>query len=114
MSRSFDSRSLTTRPSMRISPAEISSSPASIRSSVLLPHPDGPTSTTNSPSTISMLTPCTTWVLPKLFLTLRNATDAMISHSTLYGAGRQARHHVALEGVIDGRRRQRVDQPGRH
>ena len=38
------------RPSMRISPAEISSSPAIMRSSVDLPQPEGPTSTTNSPS----------------------------------------------------------------
>ena len=32
------------------SPALIDSSPATMRSVVLLPHPDGPTSTTNSPS----------------------------------------------------------------
>src|SRR3546814_16522500 len=42
---------------MRISPAVISSSPATMRSSVDLPQPDGPTSTTSSPSAISRSTP---------------------------------------------------------
>ena len=40
-----------------IVPPEISSSPATMRSSVLLPQPDGPTMTMNSPSAISALTP---------------------------------------------------------
>jgi hypothetical protein len=42
---------------MAMSPPETSSSPATMRSSVLLPQPDGPTMTTNSPSAISALTP---------------------------------------------------------
>ena len=50
MSRSFGGRLLTTRSPIRISPAVIFSSPAIMRSSVDLPQPDGPTSTTNSPS----------------------------------------------------------------
>ena len=37
-------------PSMRIDPSSISSRPASIRSAVVFPHPEGPTMTTNSPS----------------------------------------------------------------
>ena len=37
---------------MQTSPAVISSSPAIMRSSVDLPQPDGPTKTTNSPSSI--------------------------------------------------------------
>ncbi len=53
MSRSFDSISLTTWPSMAIVPPLISSSPASMRSKVDLPQPDGPTSTVNSPSAMS-------------------------------------------------------------
>ena len=64
MSRSFGITSLTTRPPIRISPEEISSSPAIIRSSVDLPQPDGPTSTTNSPSAMSTLTPCITCTGP--------------------------------------------------
>ncbi|MNL62294.1 hypothetical protein D3C87_1863030 [compost metagenome] len=52
-SRSLAGMLLTTLPPIRISPPEISSSPAIIRSSVDLPQPEGPTSTTNSP--VSML-----------------------------------------------------------
>ena len=53
--RSRGSRSLTTRPSMRISPAVGSSKPAIMRSVVVLPQPDGPTNTTNSPSSMVKL-----------------------------------------------------------
>ena len=42
MSRSFGVRSLTIVSPIRISPSLISSSPASMRSAVDLPHPDGP------------------------------------------------------------------------
>jgi hypothetical protein len=42
--------SLTTRLPMAMSPPEISSSPATMRNSVDLPQPEGPTMTTNSPS----------------------------------------------------------------
>ena len=65
MSRSFDSMSFTTRPSMAMLPPLMSSSPASIRSSVDLPQPEGPTSTMNSPSAMSSEIPCRTRVLPK-------------------------------------------------
>src|SRR5512143_827113 len=114
MSRSFDSRSLTTRESIAIVPAVISSRPASIRSSVDLPQPDGPTSTTNSPSAMSNEMPWITFVEPKAFSTLRNDTEAIASPSGLHRAGGQAGHHVALERVVDRRRRKRVDEAGRH
>jgi hypothetical protein len=42
---------------MAISPPLISSSPATMRSKVDLPQPEGPTMTMNSPSRISALTP---------------------------------------------------------
>src|SRR6266540_1020051 len=38
---------------MKIAPASTSSSPASMRSAVVFPEPDGPTSTMNSPSSIA-------------------------------------------------------------
>src|SRR5262245_52608071 len=44
---------------MRISPVVTSSSPATMRSSVDLPQPDGPTSTRNSPSRTSSVTSLT-------------------------------------------------------
>ena len=61
MSRSAGSSLLTTRPPMSISPPVISSSPATMRSSVLLPQPLGPTMTMNSPSGMSALTPWITF-----------------------------------------------------
>src|SRR5689334_2756481 len=62
MSRSLGGRSLTTRSPIEISPAVISSRPATIRSVVVLPHPDGPTNTMNSLSRMvrfTSLTACT-------------------------------------------------------
>ena len=64
MSRSFGATSLTTRPSMLNVPPLIDSSPATMRSKVVLPQPDGPTSTSSSPSAISKLASATpTWPL---------------------------------------------------
>ena len=42
MSRSFGERALTTRSPIETVPPEIVSSPATIRSAVVLPQPDGP------------------------------------------------------------------------
>ncbi len=47
-----------------------------MRSSVDLPHPEGPTSTQNSPSAISMSTPRITGVDPKRLYTARMLTAA--------------------------------------
>src|SRR5450432_548371 len=124
MSRSFDSTSLTTLLSIAMVPALISSSPASMRSSVDLPQPEGPTSTMNSPSLMSKPMPWMTLVLPKLFSMFWNDTDAIVDvreklsganrESALDRAGGQATDHVALEGVIDRRRRQGVDHADGH
>ena len=83
MSRSFGGTSLTTRSPMRISPAVMFSSPAIMRSSVDLPQPDGPTSTTNSPSAMSISTPWMTSVAPKA---LRDVADCDRRHSFLPAA----------------------------
>ena len=64
MSRSFGATSFTTRSPMAIVPSLISSSPATIRSVVLLPQPDGPTSTTNSWSAMERLMRSTARTLP--------------------------------------------------
>src|SRR5688572_2638114 len=111
MSRSFESRSFTTRPSIAIFPPVMSSRPASMRSSVDLPQPEGPTSTMNSPSAMSSEIPWRTLVLPKSFLISVKATEANLC---LYRAGGEAGNHVPPERVIDRRRRQRIDQPRRH
>src|SRR4051794_3798377 len=78
MSRSFGATLFTTRPPMAISPAVIFSSPAIMRSSVDLPQPEGPTRMTNSPSSISTLTPCSTSVEPNALRTFRIETVAMV------------------------------------
>ena len=77
MSRSFGGTSLTRLVPMRISPELISSRPAIIRRSVDLPQPDGPTRTVNEPSAMSMSTPWSTAVSPKLFFTDWIVTLAM-------------------------------------
>src|SRR5262249_31972129 len=77
--RSRGSRSFTTRPSMRISPAVGSSKPAIIRSVVVLPHPDGPTSTTNSPSSIAQLRFFTAPIPPKVLFRLTSSIRPSLS-----------------------------------
>ena len=53
MSRSFEGTWFTTRSPILTVPAVMLSSPATIRRAVVFPHPDGPTSTMNSPSSTS-------------------------------------------------------------
>ncbi len=57
MSRSLGARLLTTRFPILIFPSPIDSRPAIIHNSVDLPHPDGPTKVTNSPSAMEIDTP---------------------------------------------------------
>src|SRR6478609_3885260 len=78
MSRSFGDTSLTTRPPIDTVPSEMSSSPATIRSAVVLPQPDGPTSTRNSPSLIPSVRSNTAWTpLSYTLSTSSNATSAI-------------------------------------
>src|SRR5712692_11550134 len=64
--------SLTHRPSKTTSPASGRSKPAIIRSVVVLPHPDPPTTDTNSPCAISSDSPSTARAGPKHFVTPRS------------------------------------------
>src|SRR3954470_6807814 len=75
MSRSFGWTLLTTRSPIEIVPEVMFSRPASIRNKVDLPQPEGPTSTTNSPSSIGIDTPCKTSKLPNDLRTSRICTD---------------------------------------
>src|SRR5690349_5683119 len=75
MSRSLGWTLLTTRSPIEIVPEVIFSRPASIRSRVDLPQPEGPTSTTNSPSSIGIDTPCRTSKVPNDLRTSRIWTD---------------------------------------
>ncbi len=79
MSRSFGGRSLTTRSPMEISPEVISSSPATIRSVVVLPHPEGPTSTMNSLSRMVRFTSLTACTSSYFLLRSFNITCAMVA-----------------------------------
>ncbi len=60
MSRSIGASSLTTFSLIRTLPEVMLSSPATMRRVVVLPQREGPTSTTNSLSRISILTSLTT------------------------------------------------------
>src|ERR1700753_2278681 len=77
MSRALGGTSLTMRSPMRISPELALSRPAIMRRSVDLPQPEGPTSTTNSPSAISIETPRTTSTGPKDLRSSRISMDAI-------------------------------------
>src|ERR1700743_2554452 len=75
MSRSLGWMLLTTRSPIEIVPEVMFSRPASIRSRVDLPQPEGPTSTTKAPSSIGIVTPCKTSKPPNDFRTSRICTD---------------------------------------
>src|SRR5450756_820810 len=77
MSRSFGCTLFTTRLPIEMVPEVMFSSPASIRNSVDLPQPDGPTSTTKAPSSIGTVTPCRTSNPPNDFRTSLICTDAI-------------------------------------
>src|SRR4026208_659294 len=128
MSRSFGGRSLTTRSPIEISPAVISSRPATMRRVVVLPQPDGPTKTMNSLSRIvrfTSLTACTSSYF--LLRSLRTTCAIGFSPSNrfsgvgcpgrlaspLHGAG-EAGDVVLHEERIDDGDRDRAQQRPRH
>src|SRR5712691_8323598 len=78
MSRSLGSTPLMTRPSIATVPALTASSQATMRKRVDLPQPDGPTTTTSSPSPTAQLTPCTTSRAPYDLRTPSSVTVAMV------------------------------------
>src|SRR6188768_3654078 len=102
MSRSLGGTSLTTRSPMRSVPALISSRPAIIRRLVVLPQPDGPTRTMNSPSPISRLRSFTAWKSPYIFWTFSNVTVAMAQPPR--PAILREPMHPAAEADVDGLR----------
>src|SRR5580704_6380866 len=114
MSRSRGGTSFTTSPPIQISPEVISSSPAIMRSVVDLPQPDGPTSTTNSSSSISRSMPFTAWTLPSnALVTLRIETCAILA-LPLRCTSRQAGDIVIHQERIHQYRRRRTDHAAGH
>src|ERR1700722_10681971 len=82
-----------------------------MRSVVLLPHPDGPTSTMNSRSAMSRSMPWTAGVLSNVLTMFRRATCAMFL--PLGRAGGQAGNVIVHQESIDDQRRGRSEQrPG--
>src|SRR5438105_14856788 len=108
MSRCLGGRSFTTRSPMRMSPEEISSSPAVMRSAVVFPEPDGPTRTRNSPSATSRLSRSTASVPSgKLFETSANWIDAisLARYAQIYAKSRLRASEARRIGL-------RVDETG--
>src|SRR5215831_5129174 len=101
MSRSLGWTLLTTRSPIEIVPDVMFSSPASIRNKVDLPQPEGPTSTTNAPSSIGIVTPCKTSKPPNDFRTSRICTDDMeFPPESACGRRQTSRQPIDLTGVI--------------
>ena len=88
--RRFGGTSAMSSPSIRIRPALARSKPASMRKSVVLPQPDGPSSAKNSFGRISSDTSSTATTLPK----------RLVTPSMLHDRGRA---HAALSAVWVGR-----------
>src|SRR5688500_13827115 len=115
MSRSLGDSVLTTRLPMRSTPLVMSSRPATMRSAVLLPQPDGPTRTRNSPSVISRSRSFTAWNPFSYFLLIfSRMTSAMVSSRLVAGAdsaldraGGQPADDVALQELEQRHRRDR-------
>ena len=76
------------------------SSPAIMRSSVDLPQPEGPTSTVNEPSGMSMSTPCSTSTSPKRFFTDRIVTLAMRHDPSTARVHRQTPRTIRARAAI--------------
>src|SRR5712692_9168765 len=111
MSRSIGGSSLTTVSPIRTWPEVIDSSPATMRRVVVLPQPDGPTSTTNSLSRTSRFTSFTTCTSSNFLFKRRIKTCAIAS--ALHGAG-DAGDVMLDEKRVDERDRDRAQQCTRH
>src|SRR5580765_7360619 len=109
MSRCCGATLLTTRSPTRIRPSDTFSSPASMRRAVVLPQPDGPTSTMNSPSATSSRRSLTAAASPKVFVTWSYVTLAMSSGLPRWGL-RQCEMGGNQERVGDRQGQERQDR----
>src|ERR1035438_4145312 len=111
MSRSRGGRSLTTRSPISMSPLVTDSSPAIIRSAVVLPQPDGPTRHMNSPWATSRLTESSESApLPAYCLVSSLRVTLDIGPHSFDGTREDASDEVTLEGEEDNQR----DEDGHH
>src|SRR3984957_16968520 len=123
ISRSLDAILLTKRSPMRRFPDVISSRPASMRSAVVLPQPEGPTRTMNSPSaTCSDRSSTARMSSPKILVTPSKVISAIrgcsllstLSRCSSVDAHGQSLDEVTLETEIDEHRRQGADERAGH
>src|ERR1051326_370006 len=118
MSRSFGSRSLTRRSPMKMSPEVSSTSPATRLRVVVLPQPDGPTSATNSPSSIVSERLSTARKGPYVFMTLSSFTRAMKALLArllcLYRSLGEGTHEIALQNQEQHHHGHAHDERGGH
>src|SRR6266702_4921278 len=114
MSRSFGATPFIARPPIAIEPSLGSSRPAIMLSKVDLPQPEGPTRTTNSPSSISRSMSLSTSSAPNLLQNLRIVKAAM--PHLLHSASRQPAHKITSTHHVDeqGRRRRDKDRSALH
>src|SRR5262245_50597336 len=85
--------------------------PASMNRLVDLPHPDGPSSATNSPSSITRLRSGITSTSPKRLTTFSNSIRA-IAASAFHAADRHL-HEVALRGGVEDEARHEIEDANR-
>src|SRR6266545_1585959 len=91
--------SLTTCPPMRTSPSVGCSSPAMVRSRVVLPHPDGPRRARYSPSSVARSTPSTAWTRPPS----NTLTSFLTSTTTVTGRPSRAADQAAGAPLLEDR-----------
>src|SRR4029453_1316740 len=110
MSRSRGRTLLTSRSPMWIAPPLRGSSPASMRSAVDLPDPDGPTSTSSSPSAMSRLRRSTAATsVPSYVRVASSYLTSVMADSSLDRTHGEATDHALLgdpSGEHDGDARQ--------
>src|SRR4051812_9384608 len=90
-------RVVASRPPMSTRPASTFSRPARQRSSVVLPQPDGPSSTTKSPSATSRSTSSTAVTLPKVLRIAWKRTSAIYFSTLLLQHPSPHREQVATD-----------------
>src|ERR1700722_13617362 len=103
MSRSLGGTKLTSRPPTSRLPPSSGSSPASMRRAVVLPEPDGPTRTMNSPSLMSRSRALTAGGVSFAYTRLADTylTPAIGHFQSLDRSHRQASHQRALGDPAD-------------
>src|SRR6266511_6254356 len=110
MSRSRGRTEETSLPPIKIRPASRGSRPASMRSAVDLPDPDGPTRTSNSPSAMSRLRLSTAATsVPSYVRVASSYLTSVIAGPSLDRTHRDATDHALLgdpSGEHDGDARQ--------